>query len=139
MTVPPDTTIIFFDGVCSLCNGYVDFLIRHDPARRLRYAPLQGSTFAAIKARHPQETIRDSIVVCQTLNGQEVLSQQSQAVIAIMRELPYPWRALSWMQLIPRPLRDFGYGCVARIRYQVFGERETCRLPTPDERALFLD
>jgi predicted DCC family thiol-disulfide oxidoreductase YuxK len=136
---PNEVLIIFFDGVCSLCNSYIDFLIRHDSARRLRYAPLQGTTFAAIRARHTAETLADSIIVLETVEGQEVLRQRSDAFCAIMERLPAPWRLLRWIQIIPRPLRDLGYRFVARIRYRVFGKRATCRLPTPAERALFLD
>lgn len=126
---------MFFDGVCGLCNHTVDFLLRKDRHRRLRFAPLQGTTAAERLPRDVRERL-DSLVLLR--NGEFWL--RSGAVARILMLLPGAWPVaggLLW--LIPWPLRDLGYRFVSAVRYRVFGRHETCRLPTPEERTRFLD
>jgi predicted DCC family thiol-disulfide oxidoreductase YuxK len=130
-SAPP---IVFFDGVCGLCNRFVNFLIARDRDAVFRFAPLQGETAAARLA---------SADVCQ-LNTIVLLDdggtyRKSDAVVRILRRLGAGWpivgRALA---VLPRPLRDLGYSLVARYRYTVFGKKESCRMPTATERSRFL-
>lgn len=123
------TPIVFFDGVCGLCNRSIDFVLRHDHAGRFRVAPLQGETAAATLSSDDTENL-NSIVLWD--NG--MTYRRSSAIARILRQLGGVWTVfggLLW--IIPRPLRDLGYELVARNRYRVFGKKETCRLPTPDE------
>ena len=138
-SLPPLT--VYFDGVCTLCNGFVDFLIRRDHARRLRYASQQGTAFEELRGRHPGLTGgTETIVTAEQLpDGTERLFLKSDAILAILTRLPGPWGWLRWGRLVPRPLRNLVYRLVARNRYRIFGKRETCRLPSAEERALFLD
>ena len=125
--------IVFFDGVCGLCNRFVDFLLRRDAAGRLRYAPLQGETAAAALPAEYRDL--DTVVF---RDGERTLVR-SAAVAAILKRLGGVWRvfgALLWV--IPRPVRDFGYRLVAANRLRLFGERETCRMPTPEEAGRLL-
>jgi predicted DCC family thiol-disulfide oxidoreductase YuxK len=128
------SSIVFFDGVCNLCNALVDFLVRHDRRRVLRFASLQGNTARELLGPGAGENL-SSVVFYQ--NGS--ISTESLAVIRILSRLGGPWGLLSLLRVIPSFLRDPIYGFVARNRYRWFGKRETCRLPSPDERALFLD
>ena len=130
-TSPPHT-IVFFDGVCGLCNGFVDFLVRHDRSRALRYAPLQGNTAAGF-ARLPRDL--DSVVV---VHDDRVLVKSDAALTALSR-LGGVWRLSAVARVIPRVLRDAVYDLIARNRYRWFGKHETCRRPTTDEAAWFLD
>ncbi|PYQ94301.1 MAG: hypothetical protein DMF96_26650 [Acidobacteria bacterium] len=108
--------VILFDGVCNLCSGFVQFVIAHDPAGRFRFAALQ------------------SVLV----EGDRVFTQ-STAALRIARGLGLPWRLVYGLIAVPRPLRDWMYDIVARHRYQWFGRRDGCLVPTADERARFLD
>lgn len=127
--------IVLFDGVCGLCNGVVRWLVRHDTARVLRYAPLQGTTAAALRAQHPQIPATLESIVLVDDRG---IRMRSAAVVAIAGYLPYPWRLGALLGVIPAPLLDLGYRVVARVRYRIFGKHEMCALPKPEERALLL-
>lgn len=127
--------MVFFDGVCNLCNGTVNFLIDHDPRRRLRYAPLQGRTFAELRASHPDLPELGSIV----LLDEKGLHFKSRAVLRTLRVLGGVWRVAVVLLVIPRPLRDLAYDWVAKHRYRWFGKADSCRTPTPELRDRFLE
>jgi predicted DCC family thiol-disulfide oxidoreductase YuxK len=57
----------------------------------------------------------------------------------VLRGLGWPWRVLSWLRFLPRPLTNWGYDFIAKRRLKFFGRLETCRIPTPAERARFID
>jgi predicted DCC family thiol-disulfide oxidoreductase YuxK len=121
--------ILFFDGLCGLCNSSVDFVMKRDTRDVFRYAPLQGET----AARHLSEKDRVDLnsVVLKTPEG---LYRHTSAVVRILWKLPGIWPVLgALLWLIPRPIRNFGYRLVAKNRYRIFGKKETCRLPTPEE------
>lgn len=125
---------MFFDGVCGLCNRSVDWLLARDRHHRLRFAPLQGETAAAF-VPEPVRIELSSLVLRH--NGDTFT--RSAAVSRILILLGGFYVLLGWMLwLIPWPIRDLGYRIVARVRYRVFGKSETCRMPTPEERRLFL-
>jgi predicted DCC family thiol-disulfide oxidoreductase YuxK len=133
--MPDSGPILLFDGVCNLCNHAVDFVIRHDPAGRIRFASLQSDTGRALLRQHGGTPgTLDSVVLVE--NGR--LYTHSDAALRTARYLR-GWRWLYALRGIPRSWRDAVYGWVARNRYRWFGQRETCRLPTPAERARFLD
>lgn len=131
----PDPPVLFFDGVCGLCNATVDFALRHDRNGRVLFAPLQGTTAAArLDAADTQNL--DTVVMME--RGQ--LHRRSAAIVRLMRQLGGAWTPLAWLLwVIPWPLRDIGYRLVSKLRYRLFGQKETCRLPSPEERARFLD
>lgn len=127
--------ILFFDGVCGLCNRFVDFVLKHDHRGRVCFAPLQGSTAAELLPDSVVQNL-DTVVF---LKGEQ-WNCRSSAIVRIFWQLGGAWTipgTLLW--IIPRPLRDFGYKLVAGNRYRLFGKKETCRLPTPEERARFMD
>ena len=133
---PPDT--ILFDGVCNLCNGFVQFVIRQDPAGRFRFTALQSPAGQALLAAHgatpPAAADPDSV---QLLSGGRLYSH-STAVLRIAAGLGGIWRLAAVGWVLPRPWRDALYRFVARHRYRWFGRQESCWLPTPELRARFL-
>ncbi len=134
MALPTDAHIVFFDGVCGFCNVWVDFLMKRDHHRRLLFAPLQGETARQRLTDADVENLHS--LVFWTPDG---CYRKTAAVVRIGWTLGGVWSVLgSFLWLIPRPLRDIGYNVIARNRYRLFGKKETCRLPTPDERARFL-
>ncbi len=135
--LPP--RLVLFDGVCAVCDAAVQWLLEHDRDRSLAYAPLQGPTAAAIKARHPHLQALDTLVLVeQTPDGERVRTHSS-AVLGMCETLPSPWRWLAGLLWVPRVVRDPSYRGFAAVRYRVFGKREACRLPQPGEAELFWD
>jgi predicted DCC family thiol-disulfide oxidoreductase YuxK len=130
--------IVFFDGVCGLCNKVVDFVLREDRERKFLYSPLQGKTFRRIGVDHPMTLNADSIFVLKRGPEKGLLLQRSDAVLYILENLPrYRWLAQVG-HLFPAPFRDTLYRLVAATRYLIWGKRDSCRLPTPEERSRFL-
>lgn len=131
----PSRSIVFFDGVCSLCNSTVDFLIRRDLAGRLQFASLQGETAARLLPE-PSRTDLNTMVL-RTEGG--ATYRRSSAAIRILWRLGGAWTvAAILLWIVPKPLRDLGYRLVASNRYRLFGHRETCRMPTDEERSRIL-
>jgi predicted DCC family thiol-disulfide oxidoreductase YuxK len=128
--------VILFDGVCNLCNGFVQFVIARDPAARFRFAALQSDSARRLLARlDGLGGIPDSVVLVD--RGR--VYTRSSAALRIARELPFPWSLAHALIVVPQPLRDWVYDRVARHRYQWFGRKDVCMMPTPDLRARFLE
>ena len=131
---PGNAPVIFFDGVCGLCNTWVDFALARDTRRRFRFGPLQGET-ARDWLHLPPDAALDSIM----LVDESGTHCKSTAVARILIGLGGVWLVSGWLlRIVPRPLRDWGYDFVARRRYRWFGKKESCRLPSPAERARFV-
>jgi predicted DCC family thiol-disulfide oxidoreductase YuxK len=132
--------VLLYDGVCGFCDRFARFVLNRDAAGALRFAPLQGSFAAGIVAAHPELAGADSLVFVTGEGEDARVRTRSDAIIAVLRELGGGWRVLAWLvRLVPRPLRDAVYAALARVRYRVFGRRDACRVPAPEERSRFLD
>ena len=130
-----ELSIVFFDGVCGLCNHAINFLMKRDRHQRLRFAPLQGETASDLVPADVRQQLNTFV-----FSDAGTLSYRSTAFVRILIRIGGFWRILGMLLwIIPWPLRDFGYRCISRIRYQLFGKHDACRLPTPEERAMFLD
>jgi predicted DCC family thiol-disulfide oxidoreductase YuxK len=136
MNPPPDHPILLFDGVCHFCAWSVRFVMARDPAQVFRFAPLQSETGRRLLKEHgldPGQT--DSVVLIE--DG--AAWRESDAALRVCRRLHWPWRWLWPLHWMPRFLRNAAYRFVARHRYRWFGKSETCMMPTPAERARFLE
>ena len=135
--------IVLYDGVCGLCNGFVQFVLPRDPRGRFRFAPLQGPTAAAILRRHevpvPEGDPESIVLVEEPGTPAERLSFRSAAALGVIRGLKAPWSWLAVLRVFPRPLRDWVYDRIARARYRVFGKLDACPVPAPEHRPRFLD
>jgi len=134
--------IVFYDGVCGLCNRLVQFLLKHDREGRLRFASLQSDFAAKVLGRHgfdPKDL--DTVHVVENYDRpDERVLQRSDAILRAGRELGGFWSASSSIsKIVPRPLRDVVYKLVATNRYRMFGKFDTCMLPDPSQRSRFLD
>jgi predicted DCC family thiol-disulfide oxidoreductase YuxK len=132
--------LLLYDGVCALCNGVVQFLLKHDRQEKLRYAPLQSKLGREILGRFEIHSFHDGVVLLtDALKPQERLYNRSDAVGGALKLLPAPWRLLGpLLLLVPRTLREFGYGIVVRLRYRILGRYDTCPLPPLDQRQKLL-
>lgn len=128
--------LLLFDGVCNLCDGWVQFVIDHERAPNVRFASLQSGVGRAALARHGLPADELSTVVL--LEGGRAFTRSS-AILRMCRHLRAPWSYASVLAAFPRPLRDLAYRLVAGSRYRLFGRADACRLPTPALRQRFLD
>ncbi len=132
--------LVLYDGVCGLCDKSVQWLLAHDPEGALRFAPLQGPTAAAIRARHPEVPDEIATIVFVENDGAgERVYLRSRAAFRIAGHLPGAVRFLAWLRVFPRFLTDFVYRVVASLRYRIWGKLDQRRVPTPAERARFLE
>ena len=131
---PPERPIIFFDGVCGLCNTFVDILLRLDRKKVFLFAPLQGETAREVLPPLAGAPEQWSMVYLDEEGPQE----QSDGVLAICRRLGGLWGMLGALRFVPRFVRNPAYRMIARYRYRIFGKREVCRVPSAEERARFL-
>jgi predicted DCC family thiol-disulfide oxidoreductase YuxK len=126
--------ILFYDGDCGLCAKVVQWLLRRDRHRRFRYAPLQGTTYAALGVAKPQD------LSTMVLLDDRRLHERGDAALAVGRHLGGVWAfAAGVARIVPRAIRDAVYRFVARRRHRWFGHADACRLATPAERELFLN
>ena len=126
-------SVVFFDGVCGLCNRFIDFLVRYDTHHRLLFSSLQGIYIH--KTRAGVFFKEDSIVFLQ---GDKVFVK-SRAIIESVAALGGVWKISKCLLLIPRWPRDKVYDIVARHRYGWFGKNEACRIPKREEQPFFLE
>ncbi len=128
--------IIFFDGVCNLCNGFVQFVIRHDKKKSFLFAPLQSAAgkqaLAEVGATYKR--VPDSVILLY--RGQYFV--KSAAALQIFGLLGGAWPILKMFNAVPLALRDGVYGIIARNRYKWFGKKDACMIPTPELKARFL-
>jgi len=129
-----NSLIIFFDGVCNLCNGFVDFLIKRNKQNLFKFASLQGST---AKSYLDESTLNELKTVVVYYDGK--ILKKSDAILIIFKKLGPFWCLLYLFKPIPRFLRDLIYDFIAQNRYRLFGKKDTCRLPTEQEKSYFLD
>ncbi len=126
--------VIFFDDVCVMCNGFVNLLLRVDRRQQFLFAPLGGETARKLLPPLPDDPSKWSMVYVD----ESGIHDQSDASLQVYRRLGGPWWLLSLARLIPRAIRNPIYRVIARNRYRWFGKRDTCRLPTAEEKARFL-
>ncbi|HET53826.1 MAG TPA: DUF393 domain-containing protein [Ignavibacteria bacterium] len=127
--------IILFDGVCNLCNGSVNFLIKRDFKKVFNFSPLQSDYGKLIteKLNIPKQI--DSIIL--VINDEYYL--KSNAVIEIIKELKWYWRIFIVAKIFPQKTRDAIYDFIANNRYKWFGIRKECMIPTEDIKSRFIE
>lgn len=131
----PDHGIVFFDGICVLCNKSVDFLIRNEREDQLRFASFQSKTAThMLNSDQNSQPIPGSILYYE--NG--LMYEKSTAVLKIMKKLRHPWPVLSILFIIPRPLRDWMYDIIAKNRYRWFGKSDHCRVPADGQNKILV-
>jgi predicted DCC family thiol-disulfide oxidoreductase YuxK len=131
----PSQPVIVFDSMCVLCSSNAQFILRNDHHKRFLLASMQGPVGAGLYRKHGIAPANPNTMV--VVDGDRVL-RNSDAVLAIWAGLGWPWKAAAVLRFVPRPVRDAVYRLIARNRYRLFGQRETCWLPTPEFRSRVL-
>lgn len=129
--------IIFFDGVCNLCNNFIDYVIRRDKNKIIFYSSLQSDF--AIKLLKDHDINLDKGLSTVFYYKDNKLYSQSKAIMYIFLELSMFHKIVARIGLcIPAFLRNLIYNFIANNRYRFFGKKESCRLPSPEEKDQFI-
>jgi predicted DCC family thiol-disulfide oxidoreductase YuxK len=136
LTAPAQHHLILFDGVCNLCNGAVSFVIRRDKNHKFKFAPLQSKVGRQYLERLPGMA---GDLYSMILVKNNKVFDRSDAVLEIARDLSGFWPALYLFKVLPRFIRNAGYGFIARNRYRFFGRKNECMVPTPELKARFIE
>ena len=128
--------IVFFDGVCRLCYGFINWISKKDRYGRLFYAPLQGHTAKRMNLILPKYATYQTIFF---LTKEGRIYSKSSAVLLALSYLNFPFSLFKYLLIIPSYIRDRVYMFIANRRYQWFGKRHSCRIATLDKHSQFLD
>jgi len=129
--------IILFDGVCNLCNGAIQFIIKRDKKDIFRYATLQSETSQQLISERNIDTSKvDSIILIEPGVAYYVKSEAVLKIGMLLKGYPTISKLLN---LIPSKLQNIVYDFVARNRYKWYGKKEQCMVPTAEIKAKFLD
>lgn len=132
--------LILYDGVCGLCNAFVNFLLRRDRKDLFLFAPLQSDLGREIVTRHggDPEALSTVYLIENYDTEEERIRTRGKAALYAMDALGGPWRLLAALRFLPAWMLNLGYGLVARLRYRLFGRLETCPVPAPEDRDKFV-
>lgn len=132
-----DKKIIFFDGVCNLCNSFIDYVIQRDKEKKIFYCSLQSELAQELLAEHSISFENGFSTIFYYDQGK--LYKRSTAILRIYKELNALHKiGASILLVIPAFLRNVVYDFIAKNRYRFYGKKETCRLPSPEEKDQFL-
>ena len=129
------TPVVLYDGTCGLCARSVRWILRHEGDHELRFAPLQGETARALRAKFPN--IPSSIDSVVYVDGERA-HLRSKAFLYMAKHFRAPWRWFYAMRWLPGFVLDLGYRLIAAIRYKIWGKVDSCELPSPEHRARFM-
>jgi predicted DCC family thiol-disulfide oxidoreductase YuxK len=132
----PDKQLILFDGVCNLCNTYVQFVIERDSQNKFLFASLQSDTGQNLLKHFGLDTTELKTLVL--LQDKEIYIKSTGA-LRILKQLDGIWKISYIFILIPAFIRDFFYSFVAANRYRFFGKKEYCMIPSPKLKSKFLN
>ncbi|MDJ0642415.1 MAG: thiol-disulfide oxidoreductase DCC family protein [Erythrobacter sp.] len=135
MAISRDHPIIVFDGMCVLCSANAKFVLKRDRKAYFRLAPMQGEVGAELMRSaglDPEDPMSFAVFEAGRVH------LNSDAAIRIWEGLGWPWRIAGIARAVPRFVRDGVYRVIARNRYRLFGQRETCWVPTPEQSAQIL-
>lgn len=127
--------VILFDGICNFCNGAVNFTIKRDRKKQIRFAPLQSEAGQKLLKQYnlPANHFESFVFI----ENKKVLTK-STAALSVCKYLNAAWPLCFGLIIIPAFLRNAVYDFIARNRYKWFGSKDACMVPTPDSRAMFL-
>jgi predicted DCC family thiol-disulfide oxidoreductase YuxK len=127
--------VVLFDGICTLCNSSVQFLIRRDRQARLRFASLQSNFGQSVlqKFNLPQNNFSSFVL----LEGEKIYLRSS-AALRVTHYLGSFWKFFQIFWIVPPFVRDAIYDFIAKNRYKWFGKKPECMLPSPELKERFL-
>ena len=131
-----DKPVIFFDGVCNLCNASVQFIIKKDSKKNFMFSSLQSDAGQAILLQNKLENLDfDTIILLE--DG--IIYDKSTAILKILRKLSGLYKLGYLFIAVPKFIRDFVYKIISKNRYKWFGKRDSCMIPTEELKLRFLE
>ena len=127
--------IILFDGVCNFCNFWVNFIIDRDRNNIFKFAALQSQAGIKLLKKFSINNVEMNSVI---LIEDDRYFIKSSAALRIAKNLTPFWKLFYFFVIIPAPVRDVVYDLVAENRYKIFGKRNSCRMPTVEEKNKFI-
>lgn len=142
MSLISNFNTILFDGLCNLCNGSVNFILKRDKQGKFKFASLQSEIGKELCKQHDIDTNIlarsaggvDSIILIKNDN----VFIKSNAVLEILKDMPIGWRLFRIGIILPTVIRDYLYDFVAKHRYRIFGKKDECSIPSKDIQDRFL-
>ena len=125
--------IILFDGVCNLCNGTVQFIIKRDKKAIFKFAPLQSEIGKKLVQKNGSDELDTIVFITDT-----AVFVKSKAVFAIIKELSGLYKLFLIFAILPTAFTDYIYDLVAKYRYKLFGKKNTCMIPSEEIRSRFV-
>ena len=125
MNNPDGKILVLFDGMCILCSGTIRFILKADKSKKFLFQTLQSST---------GQEAGESVMVD---DGKKIYTHFD-AVLKIGKELDGIYRLIGIFKILPRRWRNGLYEWIARNRYRWFGKRDSCFLPSAEEKASFI-
>jgi len=130
-----NSKLILFDGVCNLCNGFVQFVIKNDKQKLFKFGSLQSENSKSILLNLGVEQNLKTVI----LIDDGVAYFKSDAALQIMKQLQFPFKILYIFIIVPRFIRNWVYDFIAKYRYKFFGKKDTCMVPTQELKERFID
>jgi len=130
-----NSKLILFDGVCNLCNGFVQFVIKNDKQKLFKFGSLQSENSKSILLNLGVEQNLKTVI----LIDDGVAYFKSDAALKIMKQLQFPFKILYIFIIVPRFIRNWVYDFIAKYRYKFFGKKDTCMVPTQELKERFID
>ena len=127
--------IIFFDGVCNLCDDAVQFILHKDKANLFKFGSLQSTISKEILSKYGEESELDTFIYLR--NG--IILKRSTAALYVLYDLRFPWRLCSVFFIIPGFIRDACYNMISKYRYKIFGKKDSCLIPSKELQHKFID
>ena len=131
-------SIILFDGVCNLCNSSVNFIIKKDSKNNFVYTSLQSDVAKKLLLQYRIKINENNLNSIMLIHKNKVF-KKSTAVLCILKNLPFPYNLGVIFIVIPKYLRDYIYDIIAQNRYNWFGEKDSCMVPTKEYADKFLE
>ncbi|WP_228851496.1 thiol-disulfide oxidoreductase DCC family protein [Aegicerativicinus sediminis] len=136
-TEPNNTYVIYFDGVCNLCNNSIQYVIRNDSKNLFQFASLQSEYAKMALGSKMIDLGNLESIILETPDGK--IYKRSSAALRIASKLKFPINLFAIFIVVPKAIRDAVYNYIGKNRYKWFGKQEKCMIPTPDLKEKFLD
>lgn len=136
MSTNQKPNVILFDGVCNLCSGFVQFVLKNEEQKNILFASLQSKAAQVILRENglPSHEMNTIVFI-----ENEKIYTKSKAVLKIMDHMKYPWKSMVILKVFPSELSDYIYDLIAKHRYRILGKKDTCWIPTQELKARFLE
>jgi predicted DCC family thiol-disulfide oxidoreductase YuxK len=130
--------VLLFDGLCGFCDKTVQHIFKSDKKGTMMFAPLQSDFAKEVLERHPKFKSIDSMIVVERHGNVETAYARSAAALRIATYLGGVHALANIFRIIPPPIRDVFYKIFAKNRYRLFGKKESCPIPTKEQRSRYI-